>query len=383
MSGKGANNNQKKKQSNNNNNNNNTKMEVEATTTTPADSTSTASTVSAASPDGRSGDYYSDSYAHFGIHEEMLKDTVRTKGYQNAIMRNGHLFKDKIVLDVGCGTGILSMFAAKAGAKLVIGVDMSAIAEQAKVIVKANNMDSKVKIVRGKIEEVDLTPYCKHGEVDIIISEWMGYALLYESMLDSVLIARDTWLRKDGKGLIFPDRASIYLVAIEDGDYKDEKIKFWDDVYGFDFSCIKDLALNEPLVDTVDAKQIMCAEPCKILDVDITKVTREELNFTSSFSLTAGRNDYVHGFLLYFDVTFPGHKPMGFSTSPASQYTHWKQTTFYLREDLTMCEGETVQGVFSCCRNAINHRELDIRISYSLKGKHQSCKREGDLYRLR
>ncbi len=48
-----------------------------------------------------------------GIHEEMLKDTVRTRSYQAAIMQNEFLFKDKIVLDVGCGTGILSLFAAK------------------------------------------------------------------------------------------------------------------------------------------------------------------------------------------------------------------------------------------------------------------------------
>ena len=90
---------------------------------TAAASTSTTSELVSAT----SADYYADSYAHFGIHEEMLKDEVRTRSYKNAIMQNGHLFKDKVVLDVGCGTGILCMFAAKAGAKLVIGVDMSSI----------------------------------------------------------------------------------------------------------------------------------------------------------------------------------------------------------------------------------------------------------------
>merc|ERR1719414_1030901 len=74
-----------------------------------------------------SKDYYFDSYAHFGIHEEMLKDEVRTLTYRNSMYHNKHLFKDKIVLDVGCGTGILSMFAAKAGAKQVIGIECSSI----------------------------------------------------------------------------------------------------------------------------------------------------------------------------------------------------------------------------------------------------------------
>ena len=74
-------------------------------------------------------DYYFDSYAHYGIHEEMLKDNVRTMAYKNAILKNKHLFKDKVVLDIGCGTGILSIFCAKAGAKHVYGIDNSGIAK--------------------------------------------------------------------------------------------------------------------------------------------------------------------------------------------------------------------------------------------------------------
>jgi type I protein arginine methyltransferase len=109
-------------------------------------------------------------------------------------------------------------FAVRAGARHVVGVDMSSIIEKARQIVEVNGMSSKITLIQGKMEEVIL-PFSK---VDIIVSEWMGYFLLYESMLDTVLYARDQYLTPGGK--IFPDSATIYLAAIEDGEYKDDKI---------------------------------------------------------------------------------------------------------------------------------------------------------------
>ena len=95
---------------------------------------------------------------------------------------------------------------------------MSTIIFKAREIVAVNGMADKITLIQGKMEEIEM-PFPK---VDIIISEWMGYFLLYESMLDTVLYARDKYLNPDG--LIFPDKATIYVAGIEDGDYKDEKI---------------------------------------------------------------------------------------------------------------------------------------------------------------
>ena len=71
----------------------------------------------------------------------MLKDEVRTLTYRNSIYHNKHLFRGKVVLDVGCGTGVLSMFAAKAGAAKVIGIECSSIVDYAKKIVQVNKLD--------------------------------------------------------------------------------------------------------------------------------------------------------------------------------------------------------------------------------------------------
>ena len=91
---------------------------------------------------------------------------------------------------------------------------MSGIVEQATKIVKNNGLSDNITIIRGKIEEIQLPV----EKVDVIISEWMGYCLFYESMLDTVLYARDKWMAPDG--LMFPDKATLYVCAIEDRQYK-------------------------------------------------------------------------------------------------------------------------------------------------------------------
>lgn len=319
--------------------------------------------------DKTSADYYFDSYSHFGIHEEMLKDVVRTKSYQNVIYQNKFLFKDKVVLDVGAGTGILSLFCAKAGAAHVYAVECSQMANMAKQIVEANGFSNVITVLKGKIEEIEL-PVTK---VDIIISEWMGYFLLFENMLNTVLYARDKWLVDDG--IVLPDKASLYLTAIEDAEYKDDKIEFWNNVYGFDMSCIKKQAMMEPLVDTVDQNQIVTN--CQLLKtMDISKMGPGDASFTAPFKLVAQRNDYIHALVAYFDVTFTKcHKLMGFSTGPKSRATHWKQTVLYLEDVLTICEGEAISGSLTVAPNKKNPRDVDIMLKYSLQGRHSAISR--------
>ena len=141
----------------------------------------------------------------------------------------------------------------------------------------------------------------------------------------------------------------------------------WDNVYGFDFSPLKDSALSEPLVDTVEMKACV-TDPARVFTIDLYTVTVEELAFSAPFKLHAQRNDFIHAIIAWFDIDFTAcHVPIKFSTGPHTKYTHWKQTVFYLREVLTVEAGEFVSGVLRSHRNAKKPRDLVISISYKLE----------------
>lgn len=318
-------------------------------------------------------DYYFNSYSSFYIHEEMIKDYVRTNSYRKAIEGNPEAFKDKIVLDIGCGTGILSIFAARAGAKHVYSLEFADIADFAKEIVKKNGLGDKITIIKSKVEEAVLPV----DKVDIIISEWMGYFLLYESMLDTVLYARDKWLVKGG--LLLPDRSSIHIAAFEDVDYKKSKLDFWDGVgYDIDMNILRPTVLSEPLIDVCKPDYIISSHS-KILDIDLRTVKKEDLDFSSSYSLEFTRNDTLSGMISWFDIGFENLKnPVFFSTSPYVKATHWKQVVFYTEKDINVNRGDVMTGSFAARKSKKNPRELDIKISYHLKGLYSN----NDFYQL-
>ena len=303
-------------------------------------------------------DYYFNSYSTFYIHEEMIKDKIRTGSYKKAIENNKTIFKDKIVLDIGSGTGILSIFAAKAGAKHVYGIEYADIADYAKEIIKQNNLSDKITIIQSKVEEAILPV----DKVDIIISEWMGYFLLYESMLDTLLFARDKWLKKDG--YLLPDKAQIYLAGIQDTLYKYNKIDSWDNVYGFNFSVLKNPALAEPIIDNFPNNNII-SNSCKIFDIDLYTVKVEDLDFSAGYEIIFNKDDTFNGFVTWFDVEFDKiPNKITLSTSPYEPSTHWKQVMFYSKNDIEVKKNEKLKGSICVIKDKMNFRFINSKISF-------------------
>ena len=324
-------------------------------------------------------DYYTDSYGRLSIHEDMLKDRVRTETYKDAILHNKHLFHRKVVLDVGCGSGILSMFAAQAGAAKVIGVEMSSIADHASKIVVENGFEDVITILKGKLEDLELPDGI--NQVDIIISEWMGYCLLYESMLDSVIFARDKWLAPSG--LVFPDRCTLFISGMEDEARKEEKFDIWEDLYGFKMSAMKRISMSEPSVEYVHNSSIVTTT-CLLKEVDIQVCKKEDLQFSSSFHLEAATKATISALVTHFTVEFTHcHQPLMFSTGPEAVSTHWKQTVFYLKNSFSVMEGQEVSGSFRLLPNYRNYRDLDFVVTVRHQGEEEEVVLERTVFKLR
>jgi len=301
------------------------------------------------------------------LHQEShLKDSVRMKAYMDGILQNQALFKDKVVLDVCCGTGILSLFAACAGAAKVLAIDENSILEYTEKIVKDNGLENIISVVFADICNLDVLPG-NITKVDIILCDWIGDCLINDSHLDSLLYARNRWL-VDG-GSIFPDLAGLYITAIEDTDKVEAKIDWWRNVYGFDMSDIRNAALGKPAIENVNTDQVV-SNACLVKEMDVMEVNEEDLNFEFSFLLEMKRDDYVHALLLYFDIHLTSGKfKVGFSSGPGHPKTFWKQTKFYLDEELLVSEGDELAGLIRMHRRADSPSKYNVELELKLRGK--------------
>ncbi|RDL37215.1 putative Ribosomal protein arginine N-methytransferase rmt3 [Venustampulla echinocandica] len=341
--------------------------------------------------------HYFSSYSYNDIHETMLKDSVRTDAYRDFIYNNKSLFAGKTVLDVGCGTGILSMFCAKAGATRVIAVDNSAIIDKARENIFNNGFADTITCLRGKIEEVTLPV----DKVDIIVSEWMGYCLLYEAMLDSVIWARDRYLRPDG--LMVPSHMNMWMAPIADPDYIADHISFWRDVYGFDMKAMQAGIHEDAQVLDMPASTL-CAEPFPFMQLELHSTSVKDLVFKIKWQAKLKQDiDALDGFIIWFDTFFmpsrgdtlpedakaeewasSGKKGTAFTTGPGGKVTHWKQGVLLIdntaNKPASRKAGEQVSGELEYSVPENNSRALNVGTTWKFDGE---GKENSQLWKMR
>jgi protein arginine N-methyltransferase 1 len=144
-------------------------------------------------------------------------------------------------------------------------------------------------------------------------------------------------------------------------------------------SPIKELALKEPLVDYFDIQQVK-TDATPILTLDLYTCTVADLAYSVPFTIDVRTSEHLHALVSWFDIDFTAcHTPTSFSTGPHSTKTHWKQTIFYLRENMTAARGDQIKGLLESKPNEHNRRDLDIKISYKLETGPKGVPAEGHL----
>merc|ERR1719265_283004 len=146
-------------------------------------------------------------------HDGMMNDIGRTETYRKAVQDNPDDFKDKVVMDVGSGSGLLAFFAIQAGAKKVYAIEAGCMHEVIGMLARANGWGDKVVVVNKVLQDMT-EAYCPLNSVDTIVAETLGTFLFGERGIETMLVARDRFLKPDGA--IFPTRATLSVQPFSD-----------------------------------------------------------------------------------------------------------------------------------------------------------------------
>eukprot|EP01002_Notosolenus_urceolatus_P000356 NODE_1087_length_1585_cov_73.240234_g894_i0.p1 GENE.NODE_1087_length_1585_cov_73.240234_g894_i0~~NODE_1087_length_1585_cov_73.240234_g894_i0.p1 ORF type:complete len:478 (+),score=144.19 NODE_1087_length_1585_cov_73.240234_g894_i0:105-1538(+) len=332
--------------------------------------------------------WFFEGYSNIGVHHTMLSDHLRSLTYLKAMQENVHLIKDKVVMDIGCGSGIWALTAARLGAKRVYGVEAGGMAAVARENAKANGFENTVTIMHGKVEDF-IAADAKDpdtGEeiqVDLIISEWMGYWLLTEGVLSSVFRARDAWLKKD-TGMMFPSHCCMYITPFTDSIHK----HFWDDVYGVKMGPVaQHIGERDPDREHVSVEDIpasaMLSEPTVCHWVDCLRDDLPHIEtFQDTFSCKVSRSGPWDGFLGFFSIWFDPESSRAFPTKRKDEImnsdlvalhtiptesknydTHWHQSVLQLPPS-ELEEGDVVEGTLDWKPNQHESRYFDATIEW-------------------
>jgi len=314
-----------------------------------------------------SASQYFQFYGYLSQQQNMMQDFIRTSTYQKAILDNPIDFNGKIILDVGAGSGILSFFAQQSGAKRVYAVEASSIAVHATKLVAANKVDDVIKVLSGKIEEIQLPE-----QVDVIISEPMGYMLLNERMLETFLHAKK-FLKPGGK--MFPSRGDLHVAPFTDEAlYMEQfnKVNFWYQEYfhGVNLSSLRNSAMTEyfrqPIVDTFDINICMAKTQRHIIDFQTAHETDlHRIEIPLEFHML--QSGTVHGLAFWFDVAFIGSSnTVWLSTAPTQPLTHWYQVRCLLAQPIFAKQGQLLTGKVLMVANA--KQSYDLTIECKIEG---------------
>lgn len=277
-------------------------------------------------------------YTEFEVHRSMIRDRVRTDAFERAVkavVRPGD-----VVLDVGAGSGILSLFAARAGASRVYAVEQTSIAVLAEELILANGYADVVRVIHG--DAMDVEPV---EPVDVLVSEWLGGFGIDEGMLAPVISARDGWLKPTG--VMIPGSVTAWAALVEDKYLAESVDSLRRNPYGLDLEALVDKTVNEISYSGsfrhLEAGDLR-SDAGRLWTTNAHAIPLEAAHspHEAEIRLSVRHDGTANALALWFSADLaPG---VSISVGPGDPPTHWGMTTAPLRSPVAVRAGTTIQA---------------------------------------
>jgi SAM-dependent methyltransferase len=290
-------------------------------------------------------------FSHARAHEALIGDRVRMRAYAEAIA--AAVRPDDVVLDLGCGTGILSLLAARAGARKVYAVDRTSILDDARQTARRNGLDGRIEFIRSAFDDLVLPE-----RVDLVVHELIGSYFWDEDVLPAITRARSTHLARGGR--LLPVRIDVFLAPTRRLSELERSLAFWKRKHqGFDLGIFGRRALVQGIAAALAPGSIALRDtssflaPAKrVLALDLRRASGLPEQVTASFRLV--RSGRLTGLCAFLRVHLDARR--SFSTGPGRPSTHWGQVFLPAFEPLPAVRGARLRVSLSMAERARDWR---------------------------
>lgn len=261
------------------------------------------------------------------FHHSLLADEARTQAYRAAI--DATVREGDVVADIGCGSGILSFFACRAGARRVYAIDEGPVIELARELARENGFADRITFLAASSYDTTLPE-----PVDVIITETMGNNGLDEGIVGALIDAR-RWLRPDGA--IVPLALSV-IAAPAEFPRELALYDFWSTrPFGLEMQSVMRSAANAFHAVEIDPASLLSAAGV-VARVDFHAVDRRAVRGAGTFS--AARRGRLSGLAVWFDADLA--PDVSIENAPNGAYPSWKQSFFPIETPIDVEAGDTI-----------------------------------------
>lgn len=300
-------------------------------------------------------------YEHY---YQMLNDKIRMEAYKKAIFKS--VRQGDVVVDLGAGTGILSIWAIKAGAEKVYAIEKTEAINLAKEIARINHCQDKIVFINENSMQVELPE-----KADVLISETLGSFAIDENTLEFTNDARERFLKDNA--ILIPEAIDLFVAPVDAIDVYN-KIDFWRRIPDIDFTPAFELFSKKIMVESV-SQECFLAPESKIGSIDLTRPV--DKIFNTRIYMQMHQAGHLHGVTGWFRIRLC--EGIEINTSPLSPITHWKQAFFPFQNPIEVIEGDVLDWNVSI--GSKEKQSDDTRISYEyrctqLKNEAHSSKKQ-------